>query len=98
MSNKNEIIDLLKKELTSIECVKESHIIGSFVESENYNDVDLIILFKHQNDLIFIIEKIKSIKEKFKNVHRKSLHVSSFTFGESQYFEQFKSSNSLINL
>lgn len=97
MGSKDEIVDFLKQELISIKCVKESHIIGSFVESEHYNDIDLIILFS-QEDTQMIIEKIKIIKKRFKKMYNKSLHVSSFSFRESTAFEKFKSSNSLINL
>ena len=97
VDSKNEIIDYLKQELISIKCVKESHIMGSFVVSENYDDIDVIILF-NQEDAQVIIEKIKFIEERFKKKYNKSLHVSSFSFRESTDFEQFKSSNSLINL
>lgn len=95
--NKIEIIDFLKQELISMEYVNEAHIIGSFVESENYNDIDLIILF-NQIDAQMIIEKINLIKDRFKKLYNKSLHISSFSFHESADFERFKSSNSLINL
>lgn len=95
---KKRIIEFLQREITNTEYIIESNIIGSFVESEIYNDIDIIILFKPMNDLNECLNYIKQLKLRFKITFDKNLHVSAFTSREKVYFNLFKSVNSLIKL
>lgn len=98
VNKKKKIIEYLKDELKLMEHVQEAHIIGSFVDSDIYNDIDVIILFRECENLLLIVELVKKFKLWFLDLFKKTLHVSSFTSKEVANYNLFKSSNVIIEL
>lgn len=98
VDKKTEIIEYLQDELKLMELVQEAHIIGSFVDSDIYNDIDVIILFRECENLRLIVESVKKFKLCFLVLFKMTLHVSSFTSKELTNYNLFKSSNVLIEL
>jgi predicted nucleotidyltransferase len=87
----DKINNWLKLELASLN-IESAFLFGSFLYSENYHDIDLLIKTKDSN--YQCIKKtamsLKKLNEKFSTELNEKLHISIFSELESSDFEQFK--------
>lgn len=88
----DQINNWLRLELAGLN-IESAFLFGSFLYSENYHDIDLLIKTKDSNyqDIKSTGMSLKNLNDKISRELNEKLHISIFSELESSDFEQFKS-------